>query len=333
MKNNVSLKEKMNMEELNNQFRSFMSKQRSKKFDRCLWPTMDCRKKAIRAHSIQNKGVLKYLSSKNGHVVMLEGKINFVTGPTMDFQEVGRNRATTFTGLCSHHDNQLFAPIDAQKLNIHDPEHLFLLAYRSTFRGYHAKLKKAFDIQSVYMKGIAIGKFAPETQDVPFWLATTALTEAHAFFCYKSQFDICYFEKNYGRIEHEIIVIPDLRPSIAVSSVFSIGELPGAEETIFDPSLIVLNIFPCEGKIFIIFSYPKVHEQFVKDFILFYKKLDKRSQLYQISKLILRHCENFAMKPSYFMTLSSETIEAMKKYFIENLFTKRDYEDEKLYLF
>lgn len=319
-------------EKIMNDLRNFMFSQINKKYDRCLWPTMACKNISCRAHSIQNRKVLKTLS-ENGHVVMFKGRINLETGPDINFGPISRNEATTFTGLCNPHDTQLFSPIDKNDIDINNPEHLFLLAYRSVFKGFHAKLKGAFDIQNCYMKGIDIGKFNPEIKDDAYILATTGLMEAHAFYCFKSYWDISYFEQNYNSINHDILIHADLNPSVAVSSTYSIrysAEMEGAE---FDNSLVVINVFPFDGKVFIIFSYPKVHEKFVKDHITFFLDISGQHQLYQISKLILRHCENFVISPSYFSGLTSEKIEAMRNYFIKNTFTKEDYEDERLYLF
>ena len=309
-----------------------MFSQIKKKFDRCLWPTMDCKNKSCRAHSIQNQKVLETLS-ENGHVIMFKGRISLETGPDIDFDLISRNKATTFTGLCNPHDTSLFAPIDKHDIDINNPEHLFLLAYRSVFKGYHAKLKGAFDIQSSYMKGIDIGRFNPEIKDDAFILATNALIEAHAFFRFKSYWDISYFKQDVKSINHDVIIHDDLNPSVAVSSTYSIGYSTEMEDTEFDSSLVVLNVFPFDGKVFIIFSYPRVHEKFVKDHITFFLDISGQHQLHQISKLILRHCENFVIAPSYFNGLISEKKEAMRIYFIKNILTKKDYEDERLYLF
>ena len=54
------------------------------------------------------------------------------------FKSVGRNDATTFTGLCSEHDRRMFEPIDKATINVLDEEHLFLFAYRSVLRELHA---------------------------------------------------------------------------------------------------------------------------------------------------------------------------------------------------
>ncbi|MCK6467494.1 MAG: hypothetical protein L6Q53_04755 [Candidatus Brocadia sinica] len=100
---------------IDSEFKGFIAKQINKKFYRCFWPFEECKKEAIRAHSIQNSRVLQAIE-QNGHVVMLQPKINFDEGPKAEFKDVGRNKATTFTGLCGEHDNQLFKPIDDSEI-------------------------------------------------------------------------------------------------------------------------------------------------------------------------------------------------------------------------
>jgi hypothetical protein len=85
----------------------------------------------------------------------------------------GRNEASTFTGLCSAHDADLFRPIDTRELDVNDREQFFLLAYRSVTREVHAPL----------------------------------------------------LARRFDSIEHDIIVLDNQRPCIAVSSRFSMDEV------------------------------------------------------------------------------------------------------------
>src|SRR4029077_17430376 len=79
-------------------------------FDKCLPPSMDCEDEPIRAHSIQNARVLDLVQT-DGHVLMPRYKLG--RGELkLEFAKVGRNDATTFTGLCAKHDSELFKEID-----------------------------------------------------------------------------------------------------------------------------------------------------------------------------------------------------------------------------
>jgi hypothetical protein len=80
------------------------------RFDRCLELQMSCQKKAIRVHSIQNAKTLDLLE-KFGHLIAIRTRFS-EGGPQIDFESVGRNEASTFTGFCSEYDGDIFAPID-----------------------------------------------------------------------------------------------------------------------------------------------------------------------------------------------------------------------------
>jgi hypothetical protein len=107
-------------------------------YARCLPPSMDCDGEPIRAHSIQNARVLDLIQT-DGHVLMSQYKL--VKGePVMKFEKVGRNEASTFTGLCAKHDTELFKAIDTEPLDVDNCEHLRQLAYRSVMREMHTEL-------------------------------------------------------------------------------------------------------------------------------------------------------------------------------------------------
>jgi len=97
--------------------------------DHCHEPNEVCEQKAIRAHSIPNGTVLAALAD-DGHVVMPQMKLKVPPPADIEFKRVGRNKATTFSGLCSAHDNHIFRPIDDSIPDATDLSHLFLLAYR-----------------------------------------------------------------------------------------------------------------------------------------------------------------------------------------------------------
>jgi hypothetical protein len=82
------------------------------KLNRCLEPTLACDKKVIRAHSIQNARVLDLLV-ENGHVITPQQKMG-KNGPDISFEKVGRNNASTFSGLCAEHDASLFQILDKE---------------------------------------------------------------------------------------------------------------------------------------------------------------------------------------------------------------------------
>src|SRR5688572_1590589 len=125
-------------------------------FSRCLEPSLQCSERAIRAHSVQNSGVLDQLA-RDGHVVRFVRSVSLDEGPKIQFGLVGRNQATTFLGLCGRHDGLIFAPIEKGELALENEEHLFLLAYRAAYRELHATMEGAAKAQDGYLERVERG--------------------------------------------------------------------------------------------------------------------------------------------------------------------------------
>lgn len=108
---------------------------------RCLYPMVSgtCENPVIRAHSVSRNAALS-LIARDGHVYQWNFdpfEIEKQQGKVLH-QLVGINSATTFTGFCSSHDQQLFKPIDTGSL-LPSQEQVFLLHYRAICRELYVK--------------------------------------------------------------------------------------------------------------------------------------------------------------------------------------------------
>src|SRR5690554_2792439 len=140
-------------EEHKNELIDFSAKATKGLFRRCLFPSVECNEKPIKAHSIQNSRVMDLLE-KGGHVVMINYKFQGKKKPEMQFKHLGRNLASTFQGLCSKHDSDLFRDIDTLDFEETNEKQLFLLFYRSVVRELHACMDTALKTQLGYQKRV-----------------------------------------------------------------------------------------------------------------------------------------------------------------------------------
>lgn len=319
---------------LNNQFKNSIYKSTSTGFSRCFFPTIpECSKKAIQAHSIQNRGVLGELAEK-GHVVVLRPIQDLENIPRVEFQYVGRNKATTFTGLCNEHDTLLFLPIDSKPFDISSKEHLFLLSYRSVLRELHAQCRTAIMVQNVYTEGIKLGYFDEKETDYPMRSATTGILEAWAFHNYSYFWAKAYQAQNLEQIEHQIIRIPNTKAKFAVSSVYQLIDNMKIAENRKISKCIAFNVFPYEDGMVAIWSYPNVQSDHFAAHLNEFSQAEGEYRKYILSKLILRYCENFVLAPSFYESMSEHQIESIKNYYFANVpVGKVDYEDKNLFLF
>lgn len=205
----------------------------------CLYPGMSCTEKPINAHSIQNSKVFDLLSS-NGHLIGLKIKIQKTHYPDIFFDKIGRNKASTFEGLCSKHDKELFEVIDDFEFDITNQKQLFLLAYRSVAKELHASMSKAIKIQTGYLNKKKKGLIEKNGISEEGLFATQCIIDAFEVYKYKNQLDNALLSDNYQILTHQIFEIETTAPKIACSQLFSNDSVLYKDSV----SRIIMNIFP-----------------------------------------------------------------------------------------
>lgn len=315
-----------------NELKSLIYAQSKKEYKQCLWlwPKSHCNKDCIKAHSIQNGQILDQLASKN-HVVMAVPKQNLNTGPEIEFKQVGRNQATTFTGLCQKHDSELFRPIDINEFDVSNPQQKFLIAYRSVLRELHTRIKAAIDSQTSYQEFVELGKCDPNNRDISERV-TNKSVNAIDFYVYKYVYDNIYNSNSFTEIEHECIRIERNCP-LAVSSLFDpIESIIGRKR--LEPKFIVFNVFPQKQDTIILLSYLREHQEALKPHANKIITATGEDQLYLLSKTILRYCENFVISPEHFKGFSQQKVDAIKNFYLATVRQiDLDHNDQNLMLF
>lgn len=297
---------------------------------RCLEPTEECQKTAVLAHSIQNAIVLDEIS-EGGHVMVL-GLHHHPTGllPVIKWKRVGRNKASTFSGLCSEHDNSIFRRIDHSSPDLSNPGHLFLVAYRSVLRETHACIEAAMRARTLYHRRIEQGRSPRDQPDNAGMHATATICNAYDCYLYKRKFDHAFLEGDYDVIMHEKLCFDSASPSVAVSSVFSLDDMPWPD----DVARVVLNVFPMHGETHTIFSFLKSDADVAAQYLWRVSSAAGLHQKYLVSKLILQHCDNVVMAPAYYSALSDIRRRRILEFFESTILRNRhNFDDENLYLF
>ena len=297
--------------------------------DRCHEPEETCTQKAIKAHSIPSGSVLSRLS-RDGHVVMPRLLHDYPAPPKLLFEHIGRNKATTFTGLCAKHDNLIFHPIDDKTPDISSDRDLFLLAYRATLREYHETLQSAIRFQSMYQKRIEVGLSSGNEPCSAGELATSHSINAYECYEYKRRLDSYYLSSQWSRMKHHVLVFQDQSPSVAVSSLFSLDDVDAPETPRVSLSVLPLN----KNNIAVVFTATSRDAQFVDLYLDRILSSELHFQKYLISKLILQSCENFVIDPLYYDSMTKDQQEVINRFFVRTVYRNTDdYDDERLYLF
>lgn len=291
---------------------------------------MACEAKAIRAHSVQNARALDLLS-RDGHVTGLTKRIDKERGPQISFDAIGRNQATTFTGLCAKHDADIFRPLDTAPFDPTDRQHLFLAAYRSLMRELHAVMEAVPQLQGVYKKRVELGLDPKEQPSPAGMFAVEYMMKAYLAYIYKTAFDEILANGTYADCEHDLLWFKNQRPTIAVSSLFGLGHLPTGEDWL----RIALNVVPVsETETAAVFSYRANDAPHARTRLQRILGAEGDYQKYELSKLILNNCENFVLAPNYIDQWNPEKRNAVTQFFIQTMFEDGlENESEHFYLF
>lgn len=265
------------------------------RFEKCLWPTMQCPKDPIRAHSVGKSTSLVFIEEA-GHVLEMRPKI-VNDKPATQFVKIGRNEASTFTGFCNQHDTQLFLPIDTKPLKLDDPEQLFLIAYRSATRELHAVMLAAVRLQTGLRTLVERGSVSGSEWSPPMQKATGALLKSWLVWRFRNlHYDFALAKADYKSILHSTYTITGRKPVLASSSFFPIDDLRMSKKTVW----VALNVIPiADDETAVVFSYPKVHSGIARKRIAPVMTTFGEERIATLSNLILDSTENFFMRPSH----------------------------------
>jgi hypothetical protein len=281
----------------------------------CLAPRLKCENRPIRAHSVQNAGVLERLA-RDGHVFTLGARIHPRTAPRPKFQWTGRNNATTFEGFCAEHDRAIFRRIDTEPLEVTDREQMFLLAYRAATRELHTTMAVAAKIQASYEKSIELGLSDGDSPSDQGMFAVHRMVVAWDTHRYRLPLDPALIERRFNRVEHRIVEIPCRRSTIAVSSLFSVDSVQSGDTHL----MLSLSVLPlADEQSVAIFSWRDcdrttatswLNEELPPD-------LDATRLRRRVSRIVLANCENVVLAPSFVDGLSASDKDQILKFFLE----------------
>jgi len=280
--------------------------QLKKEYHRCYYPGEECTQMPCSSHSIQNRRILETLS-QDGHVIMPQVTMDR-DGLKIGFIRTGVGKASTFTGLCARHDNELFRLVDDCEIDFRNTEQLFLLSYRSVLKGLHACERAAVDMAASYSKALQLGFIESPTDTIE------QLLSAQQFRKFKSTFDELYMSKQWDGVRHKQFALDAQRPTIAASSVFPPDVIIDVTKL---PTDVAVNIFPIRDKTHIIFSYLRANESQAQKLFGHLDFADKYLLRYEISKLILSRCENFVLSPQIYNTYSERQRETIKNFIMQ----------------
>lgn len=195
----------------------------------------------------------------------------------------------------------------------------------------HASAAVGVRSQLLYQTLVEAGRL-PRDQPSPLGMfAVERLMVAYETHLYQSAFDEAYLHSEFGVLEHDILTLDDLRPSVGAAGLFSLGNV----EVEGEAARAALTVLPIsETRTVAVFSYTARDAQVVRpelDRVLGAKGVDQQMAL---SQILLNSCENFVLAPAFFDSWPTEKRQAVTEYFMKTLFSDDLAEhDERLGLF
>lgn len=276
----------MTEDEMKEKFEFFKTAFKDSKIKECFYFNhTNCSKEIIRAHSVQENKLLSRIAV-NGKVITK--KKSYL--PFDNTDEMGKAVASTFTGFCKYHDNQLFMPIE-DKPYVGSPLQKFLFAYRAFAYVAHKNLE-----QNKFMETLADNANIPNpniylkcnvAKDTPFL---------------NDLFKECFLKENYSSlITYEITL--DYEVSFCVSTsltlVYDISGKKINNVKDFNKPIhnLFLTIFPMDGKTIMLFSWFKYSNSVYKKWIYQLKSMNQDKMLNYLNQMIINETENFYISP------------------------------------
>lgn len=323
-KNCHELRERENPLERSEIFDAFR-KSFSKKV--CLHPdasSTTCSSKIINAHTVQRAGVLSRIAH-DGHVYWFDSDVAsiFKNNGTPPVESIGINRASTFTGFCARHDNELFRPLDDHTFS-GSSEQCFLLAYRTLCHELYLKRSQidALEFQKEFDRGADLDRQF-HVRSTTFLQQTGALIGSRDFEEHKRLFDLDLRSGDFSNMRSAIIWlhdVPDMVCSGPVLLAYDFYGRPlqaelGIEERADFLSLSILTTATGGAAVF---SWREDSGESAAKLVRSLLELPGRAVANAIVRLAFTSMGNLFMSMSWWDQLPGEVKEALKRRLVDS---------------
>ena len=286
----------------------------------CLAPEgwlSDCSKTVARAHTVPRAGSLRHIA-RDGHVYSFVPSLEKLKKHHgVCFPELrGINRASTFNGFCSKHDDEIFAAIEKQPFSA-TPEQCFLLGYRELAREIYTK--RAAASLTDLRRSMDRGKPLEAQLDVQalnslieIGVAAGLSDNAH----YKSIYDEVLQSQDFSEVRYYVIEVegaPDVMCSGAMSPEqdFDGLKLQNARDLTTRTDLLSFTSFFGGNAGAIVFVWTADSDQACERLIESLHTIDDTHVTAALLRLFFEHCENVHMRPDWWEGLKDGSQQAL----------------------
>ena len=236
-----------------------------------------------------------------------------------NLEEINIKSATTFPGLCNHHDTALFEAIENEEPNLDNENHRFLFAYRTIIREQYARRRLWWVNKTAIEKGLERKLFTSEqVRDNCTNHITACYAGFHFYEPLANRFHrLRKFPNFIKRWEWDSILLrkDDTSPLVTCESFFEIKK-----ESISDLKYLIMCVLPLNGRLYVLLFFKKRYKILVEAFLSNTLGDDYKNNLSltKLSSLILCRSENFCINWTHYQSFSDKKTKTIERLFCEN---------------
>ena len=267
---------------------------------------------SIKSHTIQRRGGLGAIA-ENGHVCSTKKAFADLEkrGGQVDLEKIGVGQASTFPGFCSHHDTELFRPVELASSKL-DAYSAFLLSLRtityelatkdSQLRAHVASREfidygRSFEQQAMLQNFLSLHKVGIERglEDI------TLL---------KVLYDEAFQSQNFSKFNFYGVEFDKVLPFAAAGAFMPEFDFTGTklqelkeEQSV---SQIALNITQLGDNTCVVFGWFGGSDCAAARLVDSFKAIPQKEKANSLLVLAMEHLENFFCTPSWWAGLAPE---------------------------
>ncbi len=278
---------------------------------------IECSGAIVKAHTVPRGNSLQQIA-RNGHVYSfipsLENIIKY--NGRLQPELVGINRASTFTGFCSKHDDAIFSKVEKQSFS-GSQEQCFLLAYRALTREVFTK--RALVSSSDIRWQADLGRPLEQQYDIQaknLLMDIGASAGLRDIGYYKTAFDKVLLSKDFSNVHAYIIELDNPPPIMCSGGIFPEQDFNGEElQDVADisvtPHLITFTSFYGGDRGVIVFTWLSECDSTCKQFIDSLQTVLSNGITDSLIRFFFEFCENLHIQPEWWEKLESNKRDAL----------------------
>ncbi|MBO6668790.1 SEC-C domain-containing protein [Parvibaculum sp.] len=280
---------------------------------RCLAPDewhSECTKTIVKAHTVPKSSSLREIA-RDGHVYCFVPTLkNLSANNGRLVPELrGLNLASTFTGFCDRHDNQLFAPIEKTEFTA-SAEQCFLLAYRALAREIYTKDGL---VALEEMRGqLDRGKPEDEQYQIQFLnllISAAAETGARDNAVHKSQMDKIFLSEDFSSVRAYVVEFGEVQDVMCAGSIFPTHDFDGNQlQDISDlepvAKAIYFTSFASGGVGYVVFVWMESDDDCCLPLVQTLDSISNEGLSNALIRFMFENFENLHLRPEWWEGLS-----------------------------